>query len=331
MNEIALDVRLQDEEGRLSALHRYDVLDSEREASFDRVAALVRTVFGVPISTISLIDAKRQWLKSCIEPLGIESPRELSICSHTIRTRVPLLIPDTFADERFAQNPVVIGPPYIRSYLGAPLETPDGYNIGSLCVMDTVPRFFTPRQIEMLKSFAAIVVDELELRNLARIDNLTGAVSRSTFYEEIGAALSRLKRHGHPASVLMFDIDHFKRINDTQGHAAGDAVLKAIGSACSDLTREDDTFGRLGGEEFAILLHDTLAAGAMTAAERYREAIASLKIPGYPDIRVTASFGVAGAIAGTSSDDWLAAADTGLYKAKNNGRNRCHLVDDALV
>ncbi|MDE8346788.1 MAG: sensor domain-containing diguanylate cyclase [Acidocella sp.] len=316
------DPKLTDEVARLAALRRYEVLDTAPEAPFDKITALVSTVLGVPISIISLIDTKRQWLKSVLGPLPQEMPRELSFCAHTILTRAPLVICDALADKRFAQNPAVIGSPYIRGYLGVPLETPDGYNIGALCAIDVVPREFSPQEIETLKSFAAIVVDELELRNLARLDQLTGAVTRRAFLEEVGQAIGRLKRYGHQSSIIMFDIDHFKRINDSYGHSAGDAVLRAVGAACTALSRDCDSFGRLGGEEFAVLLPDT-AAGTLAAAERYREALATLVIPGYPALSITASFGIASLMPGTDAEQWIAMADAALYAAKRGGRNRC--------
>ena len=319
------DPKLTDEIARLAALRRYEVLDTEPEAPFDKITALVRTVLGVPISIISLIDAKRQWLKSVLGPLPQEMPRELSFCAHTIRARAPLMICDALADKRFAQNPAVTGSPYIRGYLGVPLETPDGYNIGALCAIDVAPREFSSQDIETLKSFAAIVVDELELRNLARLDQLTGAVTRRAFLEEVGQAIGRFKRYGHPSSIIMFDIDHFKRINDSYGHSAGDAVLRAVGAACNALSRDCDNFGRLGGEEFGVLLPDT-ADGVLTAAERYRETLATLVIPGYPALRITASFGIASLTPGADREQLLAKADAALYAAKRGGRNQCRVA-----
>lgn len=316
------DPKLKDEAARLAALRRYEVLDTKPEEPFDKITTLVSTVLGVPISIISLIDTKRQWLKSALGPVPRELPREFSFCTHTIRTRTPLVICDALADKRFAQNPAVIGSPYIRGYLGVPLETPDGYNIGALCAIDVVPREFNPQQVETLKSFAAIVVDELELRNLVRLDQLTGAVTRRAFLDEAGQVIGRLKRYGHPASIVMFDIDHFKQINDRYGHSAGDAVLRAVGAACTALSRDCDSFGRLGGEEFAVLLPDT-TDGALAAAERYRAALATLAIPGYPALSITASFGIASLMPGTNAEQWLAMADAALYAAKRGGRNRC--------
>lgn len=331
MSEALADPKLQDEGGRIAALHRYEVLDSEPEEQFDKVTALIRTVLSVPISTVSLIDADRQWLKSCAVrdgvSLGIEMPRNASFCTHTIKSREPLIISDTLLDPRFVENEAVTGAPYIRSYLGVPLQTPDGYNVGSLCAIDIVPRDFSGEQVDMLKAFAAIVVDELELRNIARIDSLTGAVSRRGFLEETGKALSTFARHGLESSLIMFDIDHFKSINDKYGHAVGDVVLRSVSSVCEVLARNTDVFGRLGGEEFAILLRDTSTAGAMVAAERYRAEFARLNFDDYPDLYFTASFGVAGIAVDQTPESWLAAADKALYVAKRGGRNQCCLAD----
>lgn len=325
-NQPAQDPKLTDEVARLSALNRYEILDTTPEETFDKLTALVRMVFGVPIAIISLLDAKRQWIKSAMGRLPQEMPREISFCTHTIKTRTPLIISDSLEDERFAQNPIVVGPPYIRSYLGIPLETPDGYNIGALCVIDLVPRHFNPQDIETLKSFAAIVVDVLELRNLARLDQLTKALGRRAFLEEAKQAISRSARYGNHASIVMFDIDHFKRINDSYGHSAGDAVLRAVGRACNAAARDYDRFGRLGGEEFALLLQET-AEGALDTAERYLEIIRTLDIPGYPALSITASFGIASLSPGTSVTQWIAKADTALYAAKRSGRNQCRLAE----
>ena len=325
VSALHIDPKLTDEAARLAALDRYEILDTTPEETFDKLTALVRTTLGVPIAIISLLDAKRQWLKSAMGRLSQEMPREHSFCTHTIKTRTPLVISDSLEDERFAQNPVVVGPPYIRSYLGIPLETPDGYNIGALCAIDSVPRYFNPQDVETLKSFAEIVVDVLELRNLARLDHLTKALGRRAFLEEARRAISRSERYGHQASIVMFDIDHFKRINDTYGHSAGDAVLRAVGRACNAAARDYDSFGRMGGEEFALLLQET-AEGARDTAERYREILSTLHIPGYSAINITASFGIASLMRGASVAQWIAKADAALYAAKRGGRNQCRLA-----
>jgi len=322
-----IDAKLGDENGRQSALDRYAVLDTAPDPRFDAVTALVRAVFEVPISVVSLVDRERQWFKSCdgLETRG--TPRAWSLCTHTIRQHTPLTIPDALADPRFCNSPLVTGPPHIRSYAGVPLTTPDGYNIGSLCAIDTVPRDFSDAQIAMLRDFGRIVIGELELRQIAQSDFLTGALSRRGFVSRLDGAMAR-RRSGSPAALVTFDIDYFKPINDRYGHAAGDAVLKTIAQVCAGALREGDSFGRLGGEEFALLLPDTDVTAAFAAAERCRRAIALLSIDVGEPLRVTASFGIApltDAVADVAH--WLCDADLALYAAKAAGRNRCRLID----
>ena len=322
-----MDPKLQDEQGRLAALRRYEVLDTSREAPFERVTNLVQTVLNVPIATISLIDADRQWYKSCVGMENVDLPREESFCTHTIQSREPLVIPDTLADPRFAHYGSVVGKPHIRSYIGVPLSSPDGYNLGSLCALDRKPREFNAGQIEVLKSFAALVVDELELRRIAQIDSLTEAATRRSFLLEMEKSIVKFKRSGTPATLLVLDVDHFKRINDTYGHPAGDAVLRDVSKALAGLLRKEDFLGRLGGEEFGVLLSHTEPASAMATAERLRRATESVTFSGMNPSFVTASFGVASLEHGDSTTEtWMAQADAALYEAKRNGRNRCCYV-----
>jgi diguanylate cyclase (GGDEF)-like protein len=325
-----MDGKLDDEAGRLAALHRYEVLGTAPEQPFDRITSLLKTILNVPIAAVSLVDQDRQWFKSCIGLDVRETGRNVAFCDHTIRTRQAMVVPNAALDSRFADNPLVTGPPQIVSYAGVPLSSPDGYNIGSLCIIDTVPRKFDPQQIEMLKSFAAIVVDELELRLLARTDELTGAVSRRAFIAEADKAVARYERDALPSAIVAFDVDHFKQINDTYGHPAGDKVLRGIGACISTMIRPADAFGRLGGEEFAVLLADTELDAACIAAERFRDALEQLVTPHNVPIRITASFGIA-ALGGECvlREAWLASADTELYRAKQSGRNRCCARRDA--
>lgn len=322
------DPKLQDEAARLGALQRYEVLDTPQEAGFDRITGLVQTVLKVPMCAVSLLDADRQWFKSCIGMPVRETARDISFCTHAIMDREPFLIPDAHLDPRFARSPLVTGPPFIRSYLGIPLATPDGYNVGSLCAMDVEPRAFTPDQIEMMKNFAALVVDELELRRIAQTDHLTGVATRRSFALDMEKTLARHKRSGHPAALLMLDIDHFKRINDTYGHPAGDLVLRFVVNHLIRELRQGDTLGRLGGEEFGVLLQDIDLNQALEAAERLRSCVEAATVEHVPPLKVTASFGIAVLDAQLSSvDQWLAAADRALYQAKAAGRNRCCAAD----
>lgn len=209
-----------------------------------------------------------------------------------------------------------------RSFLEIPLIN-DGAVIGSLRVLDTAERAFTDRDCQLLEGFAKLVVDQVELWAEASRDVLTGAMTRRAFSGILRKSFAaRARAHGK-ASLVLFDLDHFKRINDTWGHAAGDAVLKAVSRAVLRELRVEDSFGRVGGEEFAILVANADAATASEVADRVRRAVEALPIPGYDQIRVTASFGVAEATdAVLDVEDWTDRADAQLYAAKEDGRNR---------
>ena len=164
---------------------------------------------------------------------------------------------------------------------------------------------------------------EEELRRLATTDALTGAANRGHFLQRAGAELERARRYGRPLAVLMLDIDHFKQINDQHGHAVGDEAIRQTTAACRALVRQQDLVGRLGGEEFGILLPEADLAAALHLAERLRARIAALELA-LPagTLRMTASFGVAQWQAGDGVDELLGQADRGLYAAKRAGRNR---------
>jgi len=317
-----------DEPGRLAALRRLNVLDTAPEEQFDKIVALVRAVLSVPIATVTLVDAHRQWFKAQHGLLVTETPRSTSFCTHTVAARAPLIIGDATLDPRVADSPLVRGEPHIRAYLGVPLMTPDGHAIGALCAIDTQPREFTAAQIDVLAGFARLVVDELEMRQIAVTDQLTGCLSRRGFLAALDREISRCRRYHRPVSLAMLDVDHFKRINDTYGHPAGDVVLRVLVARCMLMLRPVDLVGRLGGEEFAILLPETNERAAASTIERLRKSIdtASFEIGAADPLRVSASFGLTALAPEDEAETWLKRADVGLYAAKQGGRNRLEIV-----
>ncbi len=313
------------EQQRLAALDQYDILDTPAEKSFDRITRLARNIFEVPMSTVSLIDGHRQWFKSRQGSLPQETCKSLSFCNIAMRQADPLVVPDAITDHRFQHNGLVLGQPHIRFYAGAPLRTPDGFGLGALCIIDTEPRQFGAREIEMLRDLAEIVTSEIEAQRLVTIDAMTGALSRHGFRRDAGRAVSLAIRHGHPLSCIAFDLDHFKAINDRHGHAAGDLALTQTVELCHQRLRNSDFLGRLGGEEFAILLPHTSTTAAMKVAEGIRDAIGKLRLTSNSGpFGFTASLGIAG-IERTpiDLDELLRRADSALYAAKNAGRNCC--------
>ncbi|MCJ2181108.1 sensor domain-containing diguanylate cyclase [Novosphingobium sp. 1949] len=321
---MAQATRHDDEAGRLAALRRLHVLDSDPEEAFENVVSLVRQVLGVPIATVALVDENRQWFKARRGLDIAETARDVSFCTHTIQTDDPLIVPDAEHDARFAANPFVLGQPGIRAYLGIPLRCSDGYNLGALCAIDTAPREFTSAEIALLTSFSQIVVSELELRRVAQFDTMTGALSRRAFVDRMEEEIERFQRYKCDSSLLLFDIDHFKSVNDRFGHPGGDTALSEVVATIKRIKRPNDIIGRLGGEEFAMLLPETDAGSALQAAERYREAIAAQSIAITPGthLTVSASFGIAGLHSAIRTPaQWLACADVPLYQAKRSGRN----------
>jgi two-component system sensor histidine kinase UhpB len=152
---------------RLEALRHYRILDTAGEQVFDDLATLTSQIFQAPIVLISLVDEDRQWFKSKVGLAEAETPRAVAFCAHTILLTEPLIVPDALRDARFADNPLVTGAPHIRFYAGAPLITPGGHIIGTLNVIDSEPREFTPREKDALCVMARQVMTQLELRRSA--------------------------------------------------------------------------------------------------------------------------------------------------------------------
>ncbi len=155
------------EAARLEALRHYRILDSAPERSFDAIAELASFICESPIALVSLVDRDRQWFKSSVG-LGVtETPRDYSFCAHAIVQGSLLVVEDAAADPRFADNPLVTGDPRIRFYAGAPLITPEGHGLGSLCVIDRTPRNLSAEQTCALQKLASLVVTQLELRRVS--------------------------------------------------------------------------------------------------------------------------------------------------------------------
>lgn len=438
-----------DETERLAELLRYAVLDTETEVAFDRIARVAQTVFGTPIALVSLVDQNRQWFKAEIG-LGVsETPRSVSFCAHALTEPGPgpMVIEDAADDLRFSDNPLVTGDPRIRFYAGAPITTPRGFNLGTLCVIDRKPRSLSAEQRQLLSDLAAMVVNELELRQSRRV-----AEQRAASFEQLVNVFNRLpqgvvlfdgqfrcvyaneamgeifalpakqllgwtpetanahvallsddpdqardvrpglrevtedgipsglftlarprrrtfRRSLHrladpdrpwlamwtdvtheddqlrqsqakaatdaltglpnrraaddylkvmlggssPVSIAIFDVDHFKRVNDTYGHGVGDEVLRQVASTLTSSARGGDFVARWGGEEFIAVVRAG-ADGARALAERVRSGVEQLSSPAG---KVTLSAGVAR----IHAIDEVSRADERLYEAKRAGRN----------
>ncbi len=205
-----------------------------------------------------------------------------------------------------------------------PDRSQDGELLGYTGIHSDITEEKTTRQ-KLEREIERRVALEAELRHLSSHDALSGLANRRHFMDHAHRELERCRRHGRALSLVLFDMDDFKTLNDTRGHAAGDAVIRAVGELCAHTLRENDLAGRIGGEEFTLLLPETDRGGAARVAERLRRELAAMAIPDGGDgvCHVTASFGLAEARPEPDSvDSLLARADHALYSAKRSGRNR---------
>ncbi len=262
------------EEERVHALHALNILDTRPEERFDRLTRLARRLFDVPIALVSLVDSDRQWFKSCQGIAATETSRDVSFCAHAILSDQILMVPDAGSDERFHDNPLVTGEPKIRFYAGCPLKVGNGSNVGTLCLLDTRPRVLDAEERGLLLDLASMAEREIAALQLASIDDLTQLSNRRGFEALAEHALSMCRRMGTPASLLFFDLDRFKAINDTFGHAEGDRALVTFAQVLRRVLREMDVIGRMGGDEFVALLLGSNAAAGDAVIDRLGQALA---------------------------------------------------------
>ena len=180
---------------RLAALRRYRILDTQPERGFDDLALLASHICGTPMALITLVDEHRQWFKARVGVPVSETSRAISFCAHAIQQRDLFVVPDAREDARFRDNPQVAGDPHIRFYAGAPLVTPDGHALGTLCVVDRTPRTLTPEQVQALEALRRQVESQLELR--LNLFDLERALARRDEAEAEQAKLFAELRDAH--------------------------------------------------------------------------------------------------------------------------------------
>ncbi len=266
-------IKPANERARMSALQSLRILDTPPEERFDRLTRLARRLFDVPIALVSLVDDDRQWFKSCVGMAATETSRDASLCGHTILCDDIFVINDAQCDERFSDNPLVTGAPHIRFYAGCPLRVADGSKIGTLCLIDVNPRELDHEDHDLMRDLTKMVEEELAAIQLATTDDLTLLSNRRGFESLAQHALNICKRTEIPASLLFFDLNGFKKINDQYGHAEGDWALQSFADVLRNQLRESDVIGRLGGDEFAVLLTDLAGPGTGEIVTRLRQTL----------------------------------------------------------
>lgn len=263
----------EDEVTRVATLRSLNILDTSAEERFDRLTRLAKRLFGVPIALVSLVDANRQWFKSCVGLDALETPRDVSFCGHAILGSGVFVIPDALADQRFSDNPLVTGDPNVRFYAGCPLQVSNGSKIGTLCLIDVEPREFDPESTALLQDLARMVEQEIEAVQLATMDELTSISNRRGFEMLTKHALAVSRRLKHRLSLLFFDLNGFKKINDSLGHAEGDRALVSFANVLRSVFRGSDVIARMGGDEFSVLLANSSASEPAVALARLQAAL----------------------------------------------------------
>lgn len=447
-----------DEIERIAALHALRILDTPPEQLYDRVTQLLAGILDVPMTFISFIDTKRQWFKSYFGPEIIETPRDISFCAHALFSDDALVVEDAREDERFADNPLVTGPPYIRFYAGMPLHSAEGHIVGTLGCIDPEPRHMSESELAILRNLAVSVEELLEQRHIAgmtrdllrvsqqreeryrsliqrlpdtilmhedgnivfindaglamlgaereeqllnrplasiiacdstgaglafsgngqpeqgtslreevwqRLDGsrlfvetfsvpfvfsdkamqviarditerkhaqhemerlstrdlLTGLPNRVLLMDRLHHAIAQWQRHGRKGLVAMFDVDHFKEINNTLGQSVGDQVLVAVANNLGSLLSEGDTVARIAGDVFVVVLEDEASEAPPDILRYIFDTVSHPFRVAAQQISVTFSVGYCCYPGdGDSPEMLLNSAQAAMYRAKELGR-----------
>lgn len=334
--------RARVEARRLAAVRRYQILDTPPEPLFDRLTRVAALALNAPAALISIIDADRIWFKSRVGIDLDEMARDGKLCTAVLESPGPLVVTDAAVDPLTMFNPLVTGEFGLRFFCGVALRTDDGYNVGSLCVLDREPRSPEPWQLSLLEELAGVVIHEIvqrltvrrvesetRLRRIAesqraraerdaRTDVLTGLRNRRALEADL-EVLDRLPAAEAPHGIVaLLDIDDLKLTNDTRGHAAGDRYLRDVADELRAWFRESDGIYRIGGDEFALVVR---GSGVDVAAvkDRLRAVIDRLRRIGH--LQAGASAGVA-AFSKTDGNPRAALqlADVLMYAEKHRKR-----------
>ncbi|MHB8482639.1 MAG: GGDEF domain-containing protein [Nitrospiria bacterium] len=313
---------------------------------FDAIVTGGMVITGMPAGSLSIYNTERKEL-FLVSAKGFSSEFYLAsryqvrpggLTEHILSQKDPLVVPD-IADHPSFNNPILLKE-RVQSLIAIPLISDQG-PVGILYVDDFAPRTFSSSVIEVLKLLAVqatIAIQKQQafeqIKALSIMDPVTGLFNRRYFNEILASEMERAHRLNRPLSIILFDIDRFKDINDRYGHLTGDKVLRDLTSLFRSMLRRYDVFCRFGGDELLILLSDTDVNGAQLLAERLRSATAKAKL--LPDsASITCSFGINGLYEHESprpnQDEFLNRADQALYEAKTQGRDRVIVFHPGLI
>ena len=318
---------------QLQARHALKVLDTEPEERFDRFTRLACKIFDVPIALVSLIDRERQWFKSRYGIDVTEAPCEDSFNGQAMNNDDVLVVSDVRDDDRFCNNPLIHAAPNIRFYASCPLRSANHEHFGTFCLIDNQPREFSSQDVDTLRELARMVEAELFATTLATTDELTGISNRRGFNAIAGQALAVCRDMRGPATLVMFDLDGFKAINDDLGHESGDQTLVDFARALLKTFRDSDVVARVGGDEFAVLVTGITGPEVHRALDRLKQRIAK-RNHGFRDkyaLRYSAGVVTFDPERHNGLDDLLRDADQCMYMHKHKHESDRDRQDESII
>lgn len=311
-------------------------LAGEDDRQIERIRRIGRRMFGVADCIVSLSLPEDR----CAAKGAWASTGE-AFCGSLPQPAALKVVPDTLFDRRLRRHDMVKDAPYVRFYAAYPIRSKEGATLGSISLVDYFPHDFGPEDEESLVDLARLVEAEIHARSVSAaqaelqrknrslrrkslIDPLLGIWNRSAILRLLNIEADRCDKAGLPLSLVVVDLDYFKRINDTYGHVAGDAALVRVASRLRGCIRSQEALGRYGGEEFLVVLPETSQENAMAVAERMRAAVAAQpERIGNVLMRFTISAGAASTecFPSATTEELINRADLALYAAKDAGRN----------
>jgi diguanylate cyclase (GGDEF)-like protein len=320
-----------DESERLTQLESLALMDTPAEERFDRIVRIARRLFAARSVAVTLVGETRAWFKASV---GFEIPqiaREYAPASIVVSTGERVIVRDAVADPRFAGNPLVHGATAIRFYAGVPLMAGEGSVVGALEIFDVEPRALTAEELEALDDLAALIEGELRATPrgasrmsqtaASRIDSLTRLWNRDAVLEILEREMAYAADAKTPLAVLLADVDGLREVNGQLGHTAGDTVLREVARHIRASVRPYDSVGRVGGEEFLVVVPGADAEVALRAAERIRLSIASKGT----SPSVTISLGAVAVQPGQTTAELQLLTERALHSAKAAGGNQTRL------
>lgn len=281
---------------RLSALREHSCAYAPREERFDRITRTAKRLLHVPITLISIVEQDEQWFRS-VQGLEIDhTPRDISFCGHAIALNKPLCIPDTWADIDFFDNPLVIGPPGIRAYLGWPLEISPGLAVGSLCAIDTIPRQFSTDECDALRDLAAMAEAELKISAMAdlqgkllmrldtlqrkgALDSLTGCWNIRGFRALLTLGFEESRARGTELAVCSIRINDLDDAAISAAYSNPDALTLMLAQVLRQRLPPHGALGRLGPSHFCALIPAKSAMELESALAKLTFPTATVNLP----------------------------------------------------